>query len=661
MVYVWAMAAKAGRGQWKTTATFALLFVASRIAYLLLAGTSTYDWEQRYTGGLARYLTGTGSPLPYTDLYYSPWEGGSFVVGVLSTAAMAMVGDRLIALHLVALAFGAVGATALFLVLQVRTNRAAAYWFGVLAIFAPPALLRGGLVAWGSHAETAALACLVLLGVTYVGEARHRAWFGLLFGVICGLVLWFGYLSLAAILGSVLALAWNRVRLPSGTVAAGLVGFALGFLPWWWSRLFGVTRAVEVYGRSAGDVFTAGLVHLPGRAVSLVLHELPASLMLPLWGTGGLYVAVVFVLAIFGLRSAGLRTARLAVHALGFTALVFALIYLASDFELAPADAEQRHGFMNSRYFMLLLWCGLALASAALGTAVRWRQGLGAALVAVSVGSFAWSLWTWPPGDVLDLRAVDVKLFNEVYGGRVGDRVDDPALYLAGVVEPEGYGLHAFYTGFCRSRSFIPDELDPAFYRQLVDSVPGRFQLACAEGVGVGIWMRYNKRFLLHPDQVAALPPLDPPEIAIGLGRQANFDLLTAPSTLTQMILSRPLDERFQWYRGAGRTLEFWELSYLFVTNQKHHLLGQWHALNGDEAIDAIEMGMGEEWVHRSMGRPRARTRAFHRSASPAFVAGVETALRQVGSRSRAFPMEAAPAAAPLHTGAPPPRHQDKR
>jgi dolichyl-phosphate-mannose-protein mannosyltransferase len=210
---------------------FLLLFVASRLLYLLLSDT-LID-EELYRGTIAQELV-TGLTLPFTEYRADNYSGGSLVIGALAAGFFLLCGPTLFALKLAPLLLFTLALVFWHWTIQRAAGERVAGYFALLFCFSPPPLTAYSVTAMGFHSETIFFSALtVWLLFRMLSDERDSLALPALLGLTAGVGLWFCYtygLTLLALLGFWLWHDKGTLRRWRGVWFA--LGFLAGFSPW---------------------------------------------------------------------------------------------------------------------------------------------------------------------------------------------------------------------------------------------------------------------------------------------------------------------------------------------------------------------------------------------------------------------------------------------
>src|SRR5438093_9887424 len=121
-------------------AGFLLLFVASRLLYLVLLNPSylfTYLGEELYRGTIAQELV-TGLTMPFTEYRADDYSGGSLVIGTLAAGFFLLFGPTLLALKLAPLCLFTLALVFWYWTIEREVGERVARYFALLFCFSPP-------------------------------------------------------------------------------------------------------------------------------------------------------------------------------------------------------------------------------------------------------------------------------------------------------------------------------------------------------------------------------------------------------------------------------------------------------------------------------------------------------------------------------------------
>ncbi len=189
-------------------------------------------------------------PIAHHKLAYHYYEGGGFVISHAKALAFWLVGPSYFANKLVSLVSITLVLWAALVMIRRHFSSCAAFWFGVLFIFAPESFQKLPLLSLGIHFE----ACLFLiwmfdltLSIAFKHEKRWRAFAAL--GVVAGLGTYFSYQVLPAAGYCAIVLAFRRPKLifaPRGLL--GLACFCIGLAPLIWMYTLVGDAIFDVHG-----------------------------------------------------------------------------------------------------------------------------------------------------------------------------------------------------------------------------------------------------------------------------------------------------------------------------------------------------------------------------------------------------------------------------
>src|SRR5881397_3435588 len=215
---------------------FLLLFVASRLLYLLLIDPSyllTQPGDELYVGTIAQQLV-TGPTLPLYEYRSNSYMLGTLVMGGLAAGFFLLFGPNVVALKLASLLVFTLVLAFWYWTIQRAAGERVAGYFAFLFCFSPPLLTAYSVAAPGGHGESLLFSALtVFLLFRMLSDERGSLGFPALLGLTAGVGLWFDYiygLTLLATLGFWLWHGKGKFWRP------GVLWFALGFLvsfsPW---------------------------------------------------------------------------------------------------------------------------------------------------------------------------------------------------------------------------------------------------------------------------------------------------------------------------------------------------------------------------------------------------------------------------------------------
>src|SRR5438876_2879012 len=215
---------------------FLLLFVASRLLYLLLIDPSyllTHPGDELYVGTIAQELV-TGPTLPFSEYRANNYMLGTLVIGGLTAGFFLLFGPTVFALKLAALLVFTLALLFWYWTIQRAAGERVAGYFALLFCFSPPLLTAYAVAAPGGHGESLLFSALtVFLLFRMLSDERGSLAFPALLGLTAGVGLWFDYiygLTLLVLLGVWL---WQDTGMLWRTrFACFALGFVVGFTPW---------------------------------------------------------------------------------------------------------------------------------------------------------------------------------------------------------------------------------------------------------------------------------------------------------------------------------------------------------------------------------------------------------------------------------------------
>jgi mono/diheme cytochrome c family protein len=366
-------------------------FLATRGLWILAAPETGFYWEEMYRWVVARELI-QGAVQSLSDYQADHYQGGSLFMSVLAVPVFALLGESTALLKTTSLLLSTSTLVLLVLVARRGFGPEAGWLAGLGYLAGPPLVAFWGLVPLGSHGESV-LFTLAQVGLLWrlLDEDGRTELHWLIFGVAAGLGFWWTPTTAigVAACGSVFLLLAGLPR--ARELGAGLLGAALGLLPW---LLYNVPRGFVGLGR-VFDLLGAGdPINLwPEQSLSekvwrLLVHDLPVGLVAPFEGAASpLVVGLLGVgvgAALYATVGANLLAAFRTLRARGrggvidpedrrllffpVHGMIFLTGFLVTDFVVEP-----QYGAVSYRFFLppavLLLLAGSGIAARA------WRAG----------------------------------------------------------------------------------------------------------------------------------------------------------------------------------------------------------------------------------------------------------------------------------------------
>src|SRR5438309_3426280 len=143
---------------------FLLLFVASRLLYLLLIDPSyllTHPVDELYVGTIAQELV-TGPILPFSEYRASSYMLGTLVMGGLTAGFFLLFGPTVFALKLAALLVFTLVLVFWYWTIQRAAGERVAGYFALLFCFSPPLLTAYSVAALGDHSDSILFSALTV-------------------------------------------------------------------------------------------------------------------------------------------------------------------------------------------------------------------------------------------------------------------------------------------------------------------------------------------------------------------------------------------------------------------------------------------------------------------------------------------------------------------
>ena len=224
-------------------------------------------------------------PIAHHKLAYHYYEGGGFVISHLKAFAFWLVGPTYLANKLVSLVSIAFVLAAAVVFLRRHFSGEAAFWFGMLFVFAPESFQKLPLLSLGIHFEACLFLILMFDLTLSIAELRERRWSRFLaLGLVAGLGTYFSYqvLPAAGYCGLYLLIRKPHIILgPKGLT--GLVGFAVGLAPLVWMYTLVGDAIFDVHGTAlvGGTDYGANSVRAREFLLSVFSGKSAGELLLP--------------------------------------------------------------------------------------------------------------------------------------------------------------------------------------------------------------------------------------------------------------------------------------------------------------------------------------------------------------------------------------------
>src|SRR5438445_2346359 len=159
---------------------FLLLFVASRLLYLLLIDPSyllIHPGDELYVGTIAQELV-TGPTLPFTEYRQTNYALGTLVIGALGAGFFLLFGPTVFALKLAPLLLFTLALVFWYWTIRRAASKRVAGYFAMLFCFSPPLFTAYSVATLGTHSESivfSALTLFLLFKMLSVGAGGARS------------------------------------------------------------------------------------------------------------------------------------------------------------------------------------------------------------------------------------------------------------------------------------------------------------------------------------------------------------------------------------------------------------------------------------------------------------------------------------------------------
>src|SRR3989442_9638209 len=215
---------------------FLLLFVASRLLYLLLIDPSyllTHPGDELYVGTVGQELV-TGPSMPFSEYRTTNYLLGTLVMGGLAAGFFLLVGPTLFALKLAALLVFTLVMLFWYWAIQRAAGERVAGYFALLFCFSPPLLTAYSVAAPGGQGESLLFSALtVFLLFRMLSDEGGSLAFPTLLGLTAGVGLWFNYIYGLTLLALLAVWLWQDTGMHWRTrFGCFTLGFVVGFSPW---------------------------------------------------------------------------------------------------------------------------------------------------------------------------------------------------------------------------------------------------------------------------------------------------------------------------------------------------------------------------------------------------------------------------------------------
>src|SRR2546426_786016 len=215
---------------------FLLLFVASRLLYLLLIDPSyllIHPGDELYVGTVAQELV-TGPTVPLLEYRSDSYMLGTLVMSALAAGFFLLFGPTVVALKLASLLVSTLTLVFWYWTIQRAADERVAGYFAFLFCFSPPLLTAYSVAAPGGQVESLLFSALtVFLLFRMLSDERGSLAFPTLLGITAGVGLWFNYIYGLTLLALLAVWLWQDTGMHWRTrFGCFTLGFVVGFSPW---------------------------------------------------------------------------------------------------------------------------------------------------------------------------------------------------------------------------------------------------------------------------------------------------------------------------------------------------------------------------------------------------------------------------------------------
>lgn len=550
-----------------------LAFLGTRVAILISAPHAIFDDEELYNGTAARELL-RGLQLPLEEYLYFPHEGGALVVTILTALVFAVGGTSYPVMKLTPLLASAVTLLIWLWFCFRFLDRRAAIGFALLAVLAPPLVLKSDLMLWGHHNTVClfiALAWLLLFESRF-GTAEPARRDALLAGwsFVVGFGLFFAYSFLPALIAMLVTLQRLEGRWLPPLGRRCLVTFLLGLLPWLLLNGWTGFAGLDVFSDRAATF--AGPGPTVAKAWALLSLHLPRS---PGFAAGdplgASYVAGLAALALLaplfpgGRKDPGVGHAR---HRGPESAIVlgslvhvvaFVVLYSLSGFTIDAAPGDPTPSFVAYRYLLQLYPALFVLAAVAASRGLRLvgrHRPLAIVLISLPMAALlvggASACWNVPRWRALGTSFAFRGFSYEVFGWRVFERhVDAPERAEAVIAAADPGFERDAYTGVSWGIGELSPDAETA--RAWAGRLPTAYRGLGYEGFGWWVADRGQGSLTRCEARVREVPPGFRPDYYRGVGGLIARRFRDSPARAVERLENVPRRYRAAAFQGAGR------------------------------------------------------------------------------------------------------------
>jgi hypothetical protein len=362
---------------WLELALWIGLWLAAR-SLLLLSFADVFGYGEELQKACAGKAMLDGLAVPHYQLAYHYYEGGGFVISHLDALAFVFFGESIMAVKIVALAFGAAILAAGWGLVRRAGGLGAARIFALLFVLAPDSVQRNSLLTLGIHSHALLFMACILWATVRLAFERDlwpRTW--LSWGISAGFGFYFSYQCSLTIAVSIAALVvCLRRDLVSRTTAWAFVGLAIGLAPLFWMIAHVHWAVLDIHG--------AGFVDLKTDKLEVIRQFCLSVFSDRAWidSLAVIGVAITPAIALAALARGAARPVRFGARLVLANMALFLAAYVGSGFTVSAIY----HYIVLQRLLPLWFLSILALAlgaSAALASQRLWLRGLACLCVAI--------------------------------------------------------------------------------------------------------------------------------------------------------------------------------------------------------------------------------------------------------------------------------------
>ena len=288
-----------GRKNYLAFITILAVFFTVKLPILFLAIDKLIYGEECLRALVAKQLI-DGPILPFFDLQWDSYSGGSLVAGLLMVPFFKLLGQNLISVKLVAFSFSLAALILFYLFCKKYFNEKVAVVTSLLFILSPPLFTKYSLITMGFHTESIFFSILLIFVFfeIFFNNKKSNFYFVLL-GLIGGFGIWFAYISFITLFSCLLF--WfllDRGFFLRKNFLVFLISFTCGFSPWIYYNFTHSFSGIHIYGKVLIPLFSIDhLIVSLAKLKDFLLNDIRSSFLFEdVIPSGGKYFSTFYYL-----------------------------------------------------------------------------------------------------------------------------------------------------------------------------------------------------------------------------------------------------------------------------------------------------------------------------------------------------------------------------